>query len=95
VNVMSAEVAVVLKVLPTEPGADLDELAEKIKSRLPPQYQLVSYEKEPIAFGLEALRLLVFMPEDQVGGTSDLEEIIKGVEGVSEVDILMVTRMTR
>lgn len=91
---MSAEVAVVLKVLPTEPGADLEELVERIKAALPPQYKVARYEREPIAFGLEALRLLVFMPEDQVGGTSDLENLIKSVDGVSEVDILMVTRMT-
>jgi len=92
---MSAEVAVVLKVLPTEPGADLEELVERIKAALPSQYKVARYEREPIAFGLEALRLLVFMPENQVGGTSDLENLIKGVDGVSEVDILMVTRMTR
>jgi len=92
---MSAEVAVVLKVLPTEPGADLEELVEKIKATLPSQYKVARYEKEPIAFGLEALRLLVFMPEDQVGGTSDLENLIKSVDGVSEVDILMVTRISR
>jgi len=90
---MSVQVAVVLKVLPEEPGADLDAMASEIKKALPSQYKLVRYEKEPIAFGLEALRLLIFMPEDQVGGTSDLEEIIKGVKGVSEVEILMVTRM--
>ncbi|RLE90553.1 MAG: elongation factor 1-beta [Thermoprotei archaeon] len=91
---MGSEVAVVIKVLPDEPGVDLDKIAEDIKKALPPEYKLMRYEKEPIAFGLEALKLLIFMPEDFEGGTSQLENIIKKVNRVSEVEILMVTRMT-
>lgn len=88
-----AKLLVVLKVLPTDVNINLDELASKIKEVLPNDYELMKYEKIPIAFGLSALRLYILMPEEEEGGTEKLEESVRKVSGVSEVEVEMLHRM--
>ncbi len=87
-----ARVMALVRVLPEGLEVDLDTLAKKINDALPENYLLAEARKEPIAFGLEALLLLVVMPEETEGGTYELEQRISAVEGVSEVEILRVTR---
>jgi len=87
-----AKVAVLLRVLPEGVEVPLEELAERIKGALPGEYEIVSKGEEPIAFGLKALLLKVLMPEEKEGGTSELEEIVGEVEGVSQVEVVMVSR---
>lgn len=89
-----AKLLVILKVLPTDIDVNLDELASKIKEILPQDYELMKYEKVPIAFGLSALRLYIAMPEEEEGGTEKLEESVKKVSGVSEVEVEMLHRMS-
>lgn len=87
-----ARVMALVRVLPEDVEVDLDVLARKISAALPENYLLAEARREPIAFGLEALLLLIVMPEETEGGTYDLEQRITAVEGVSEVEILRVTR---
>ena len=89
-----AKVLVTMRVFPEDINIDLDKLVKDIEARLPKEYKLVDYKKEPIAFGLSALVMLVSIPEETVGGTETLEETVKGVEGVSEVEVLMVRRVS-
>ena len=89
-----ARVLVVVKVLPTEIDIDLEDLKEKIKEKLPKEYEIKGYDIEPIAFGLKALRLYIFMPEEVEGGTEPLEKMIQEVEGVSQVEVETVHRIT-
>ncbi len=88
------KVLVVAKVYPDSVERDLNELVENIKKALPEDYELANFEKQPVAFGLNLLRLFITMPEETEGGTSKLEEILKGIEGVSEVEIETVHRMS-
>ncbi|RLE66658.1 MAG: elongation factor 1-beta [Thermoprotei archaeon] len=88
-----AKVVVSLKILPEDIDTSLDELEKRIKENLPENYEILKSVKEPIAFGLYALKLYVSIPEETAGGTSKLEEIISGIEGVSQVEVLMVSRM--
>jgi len=88
-----ARVAVLVRILPEDAELKLEELRNKITEKLPEKYQIVQYQAEPIAFGLEALRMVVFMPEETEGGTEELETILLSVPGVSQVDILNVTRL--
>ncbi len=88
-----AKVVVSLKILPDDVDTSLEELEKKIREKLPEEYEILKSAKEPIAFGLCALRLYVSIPEETEGGTSRLEEIIASVEGVSQVEVLMVSRM--
>ena len=88
-----ARVVALIRVLPTEVEVKPEQLLERIASKLPQKYQIIKHAKEPIAFGLEALKIAVTMPEKIEGGTQELEDIIASVDGVGQVDVLMVTRM--
>ena len=88
-----AKVLVVAKVYPEDININLDGLVEKIKEKLPEGYEITKYAKEPIAFGLNALRLFILIPEESEGGTSKLEELLQSIEGVQEIEIEAVHRV--
>lgn len=92
--VMVSKVAVILRVLPDDISTSLDQLLNRIKERLPSHYSLEAWDEEPIAFGLKALRLLVLIPESTEGGTEPLEELISQLPGVSQVEVLVVYRVS-
>lgn len=88
-----SDVLIRLKVLPDDVSVSLDELAEKIMSRLPEGSLLLRRFKEPIAFGLSALILDIRMKESE--GTLDrLESSVRDVEHVSQVDVVGVSRLS-
>jgi elongation factor 1-beta len=89
-----AKVLVVTTVYPTSTDVDLDKLVERIKQALPKDYEVARYDKVPIAFGLNALKLYVLIPEESEGGTSKLEEILSKVEGVGEIEVEAVHRVS-
>lgn len=89
-----AKVAVVLRILPEDISINLENLVNEIKQKLPLEYSLEAWDEEPIAFGLKALRLLVLIPEESEGGTEPLEQLISQVPGVSQVEVLIVHRVT-
>ena len=86
------EVVASLKLLPAEASVDLEALKKALPERLPSGVRIHRFEEEPIAFGLKALIVHVVLPEDQAGKMEELEEALKKVEGVSEVEVLMVRR---
>lgn len=88
-----AKVAVLMRILPEDATIKPDQLLEKLREKLPEKYHIAQHQSEPIAFGLEALRVIILMPEDVEGGTNELEEIVSSIEGVSQVDVLNVARM--
>ena len=89
-----ARVAVVLKVFPSSVDIQPSQLLEKIKGILPEGYNIEASGEEPIAFGLKALKLVISMPEETEGGTQKLEEIIKSLDSVNEVEVEAVHRMS-
>jgi elongation factor 1-beta len=89
-----ARVAVVMKVFPSSVEIQPTQLLEKIKGTLPEEYKIEASGEEPIAFGLKALKLVISMPEETEGGTSKLEELIRELEEVNEVEIEAVHRMS-
>ncbi|MFP3143899.1 MAG: elongation factor 1-beta [Caldisphaera sp.] len=89
-----AKVAVLLKVMPNSLEIKLDNLKNDIQKSLPSGYQIIDSKEEPVAFGLKALILLVSMPENTEGGTEDLESLIRGVEGVEDVEVETVSRLS-
>lgn len=88
-----ARVAALAKIYPTGIEVDLEGLLRVIEDSLPEGYKLEGSRVEPVAFGLKALRVLVSMPENIEGGTEELENILKSIEGVSEVEIEAVHRI--
>jgi len=92
-----AKVMVILRILPADVEVDVEGLRERIQtaiSKLGEGFALQSYRVEPIAFGLKALRLAIVMPEETEGGTYLLEETVRSVEGVGEVEVEVVSRIS-
>ncbi len=90
-----AKVLVVVSIYPSSTDIDLDNLAERIKSKLPSEYEVARYDKVPIAFGLNALKMYFIMPEEAEGGTSKLEEILSNIEGIEEFEVEAVHRLSQ
>ncbi len=89
-----ANVAVIMKVLPNDVSIQPQELLERIKKALPENYKIMGSGEEPIAFGLKALKIIISIPEQTEGGTEQLETLLKQVEGVEEVEVEAVHRLS-
>lgn len=85
-----ARVVLTVKIFPTEAGADLKALGEKIKAALPEGVSVYRFSEEPIAFTLVALIADIIMPEE--GGTEAVEKALTSVEGVKNIQVLMVRK---
>jgi elongation factor 1-beta len=81
-----AKVAVIMKVFPNDVSIQPSQLLEKIKEVLPEDFEIKGHGEEPIAFGLKALKVIIAIPEETEGGTEKLEELIKSVDIVEEVE---------
>lgn len=82
-----------MKILPEDIDTDLDKLLDSIVSTLPSDIGVKSNMKEPIAFGLNAL-VIDFSLEDSDGQMERLENIVKGVKGVSEIQVVNLSRIS-
>ncbi len=83
-----ADVLVTFKVMPEEAGMDMDKLASAIRNL--DGFKINDIKKNPIAFGLVALEPS-FIVDDGEGGTDILEEKLKNIEGIREVEVSEVT----
>ena len=88
-------VIVTYKVFPEDVMDSFDELKKKIEDCIPSSSSLEGYGEEPIAFGLKALLVQVKFPEDITGLVSTFENQLERVDGVSQVQTLMVRRTSR
>ena len=88
-------IKVVYKVFPEDVVESFDDLKKKIEGCLPKNSEVEGYGEEPIAFGLKALLVQVTFPEDETGIVDTFETDMEKIQGVSQVQTVMVRRTSR
>lgn len=80
------KVAVIFRVMPEGTEVDLDKLEQEIR-KIP---EVKDIKREPIAFGLVALKVLALVP-DAEGGSEPVEKALSSLPGVSSVEVTEIT----
>jgi len=88
-----AKVLASIKIFPHEANIDLSPLKSKIEASLPAGFSVRKFEEEPVAFGLVALIAHVILPDDAAGQMDQVEEAIKSINTVSQIQVLRVGRI--
>lgn len=79
---------VVFKVMPADGNTDISELESRIRSKISAK----KIEREPIAFGLVALKVTTTMM-DAEGVVDKMEQHLRDTEGVGEVEVIEISRV--
>jgi elongation factor 1-beta len=88
-----ARLVVRIRILPAEAESNLENVVESIKKSIPQGMEKKSSSLEPIAFGLKAI-IGDFLLDDAEGQMDKLEEAIKSVEGVGEIEVTNISRQS-
>jgi len=91
---MSAEVALVYRVLPESVEVDVEKLKNAIINKLSPRYKVDKVEVEEIGFGIKALRFYVRMLESEEYSSDEVEELLRSVEGVGGFELEYFSRLS-
>ncbi len=92
-----ASVVVTLKIMPTGPDVNLDDIyseaVKEVNDFIDVKHKDGEMRKEiePIGFGLKALKIL-FVMDESIGSTDKLEEKIKQIKNVESVEAVDVRR---
>ena len=82
-----------IRILPAEAESNLENVVESLKKSVPPGMEMKSSSMEPIAFGLKAI-VGDFLLDDAEGQMDKLEESIKSIEGVGEIEVTNISRQS-
>ena len=82
-----------IKILPSASDADVDSIPKSLIESLPDGFKLIAHTKEPIAFGLYSV-LADFTLDDAEGQMELLEQSIRKIEAVGEIEVVNVSRQS-
>lgn len=83
-----SEVMIIFRILPVDSETDLSKVESAVRGLV----DVKRAETEPLAFGLKSLKLTVFIM-DAEGESDRVEEKIRSVEGVGEIEVLEMSRL--
>jgi elongation factor 1-beta len=87
------KIVITYKIFPSESTIALESLREDITKQLSEFASIQGFAEEPIAFGLSALIVKMVLPEDITGILDKVENNLNKIEGVGQIQTLMVHRM--
>jgi elongation factor 1-beta len=82
-----------VRILPSDADSDLEGIIATLSQSPPNGIVMKQSMKEPIAFGLYAI-ISDFVIDDAEGEMDRLEESIKSVRGVGEIEVLFISRQS-
>ncbi|HEV3432974.1 MAG TPA: elongation factor 1-beta [Nitrososphaera sp.] len=82
-----------IRILPAEAESNLEQVTELLRKSMPDGIELKNSSMEPIAFGLKAI-IGDFLLDDAEGQMDKLEESIKQVQGVGEIEVMNISRQS-
>ena len=83
---MTGIVAVIVKMMPSSPETNLENIKSKATELMEAEgAQNISFEENPIAFGLKAIMMKMAWPEEK--STDIIENELAEIENVSSVNI--------
>jgi elongation factor 1-beta len=82
-----------IRIMPADAESNLDNVVNSMKSSMPEGMEMKGHAIEPIAFGLKAI-VGDFMLEDAEGQMDKLEDSIKKIEGVGEIEVMNISRQS-
>jgi translation elongation factor aEF-1 beta len=88
-------VVVTYKIFPTDIINDFTDMKKRLESNIPAHAEAYGYGEELVAYGLKALLVQVKFPEDETGLLDEFEKKLGTMEGVSQVETLMVRRTSK
>ncbi len=81
------QVAIALKITQSSPEVSLEKVREEISKKMKVQDSKI----EPIGFGISRLRLMIIAPDAGGSDTDKIENEIRSVAGVENVEVESVT----
>jgi len=82
-----------MKIFPSDIISDMKGFQENVRKTLEGKATIYKFDEEPVAFGLVAVVAHVVMPEDVEGRMDEVEQLLKSLKGVSEVQVLVSRRV--
>ena len=82
-----------IRILPAEAESNLETVIQSIKASIPQGMEMKGHAMEPIAFGLNAI-VGDFLLDDAEGQMDKLEDSIKNIEGVGEIEVMNISRQS-
>jgi elongation factor 1-beta len=85
-----ANVSIIFKIMPENVEDDIQDLKNRIVQALEPAVKIRGVQVRPIAYGLNAINIAI-ITKDEDGASDKLEQKIREIKGVGDVQIEDVT----